>query len=44
MQWTVDVWWLTAFDGRHGRGWSFLVELEASGRVLSHREFAVRTG
>ena len=43
-QWTVDVWWLTAFDGRHGRGWSFLVDIEAPGKVVSHREFAVRTG
>lgn len=39
--WTVDVWWLTAFDGRIGRGWSFLVDTETD-RVLSHREFSVR--
>lgn len=26
--WTVDVWWLTSFDGRVGKGWSFLVDVE----------------
>ena len=42
---TIDVWWLTAFDGRLGKGWSFLVDLEASsGRVVIHREFTVRAG
>lgn len=42
--WTLDVWWLTSFDGRLGRGWSFLVDLaEATGDpVLAAREFAVR--
>jgi hypothetical protein len=44
--WTLDVWWLTSFDGRLGRGWSFLVdpghpETEA---LLAAREFAVRAG
>ncbi len=45
-RWTLDVWWLTAFDGRIGKGWSFLVEPdpEAPGeRVLAQREFTVRT-
>lgn len=44
--WTIDVWWLISFDGRMGRGWSFLVDLDAAEgkRVLSRREFAVRTG
>jgi hypothetical protein len=43
-RWTVDVWWLTAFDGRIGRGWSFLVDVEADPPVVSHREFSVRAG
>ncbi len=45
-RWTLDVWWLTAFDGRIGRGWSFLVDpLEATDkRVLASREFTVRAG
>ncbi len=46
--WTLDVWWLTSFDGRLGRGWSFLVDLAASAPgqdpLLSAREFAVRAG
>ncbi|MDB4966834.1 MAG: hypothetical protein JWN44_2523 [Myxococcales bacterium] len=44
--WTLDVWWLTAFDGRIGRGWSFLVDPSAEGdaRVLASREFTVRAG
>jgi hypothetical protein len=44
--WTLDVWWLTAFDGRIGRGWSFLVDPAADGdaRVLASREFTVRAG
>ncbi len=44
--WTLDVWWLTAFDGRIGRGWSFLVDPAAEGdaRVLASREFTVRAG
>lgn len=42
--WTVDVWWLTSFDGRTGRGWSFLVDISAdSPGVIMRREFAVRT-
>ncbi len=45
-RWTLDVWWLTAFDGRIGRGWSFLVDPAASGdeRVVASREFTVRAG
>jgi hypothetical protein len=45
-RWTLDVWWLTAFDGRIGRGWSFLVDpFAADGeRVLASREFTVRAG
>ncbi len=44
--WTLDVWWLTDFDGRVGKGWSFLVDLEQKPgeRVVAHREFAVRAG
>lgn len=44
--WTLDVWWLTAFDGRIGRGWSFLVDPngQTSERVLASREFTVRAG
>jgi hypothetical protein len=45
-RWTLDVWWLTAFDGRIGRGWSFLVDSAAVGdaRVVASREFTVRAG
>lgn len=44
-RWTLDVWWLTAFDGRIGRGWSFLVDTTGEGeRVLASREFTVRAG
>jgi hypothetical protein len=45
-RWTLDVWWLTSFDGRIGRGWSFLVdptEREVD-RVVASREFTVRAG
>jgi hypothetical protein len=42
--WTLDVWWLTSFDGRLGRGWSFLVDLGRETRVLTSREFTVRAG
>ena len=44
--WTLDVWWLTSFDGRLGRGWSFLVDLGAVDEdpLLAAREFAVRAG
>jgi hypothetical protein len=42
--WTLDVWWLTSFDGRLGRGWSFLVDLApgVTDPLLAAREFAVR--
>ena len=40
--WAVDVWWLTAFDGRVGKGWSFVVDPD--GLVLTAREFTVRAG
>jgi hypothetical protein len=45
-RWTLDVWWLTSFDGRIGRGWSFLVDPAGSGdeRVVASREFTVRAG
>ena len=45
-QWTLDVWWLTSFDGRMGKGWSFLVDLgrESGDPVMTAREFAVRAG
>jgi hypothetical protein len=45
VRWTVDVWWLTSFDGRIGRGWSFLVDPEAAADpVVTHREFSIRQG
>ena len=45
-RWTVDVWWLTTFDGRVGKGLSFLVDLEKKPgeRVVAQREFQVRAG
>jgi hypothetical protein len=44
-RWTLDVWWLTSFDGRIGRGWSFLVDLVAGDeRVAGSREFTIRAG
>jgi hypothetical protein len=42
--WTLDVWWLTAFDGRMGRGWSFLVEMVDEPKVVAAREFNIRAG
>ena len=42
--WTLDVWWLTAFDGRMGRGWSFLVEMNLEPHVVAAREFNIRAG
>jgi hypothetical protein len=42
--WTLDVWWLTAFDGRMGRGWSFLVEMADEPKVVAAREFNIRAG
>jgi hypothetical protein len=43
--WTLDVWYLLSFDGRIGRGWSFLVELDRpEPPVLAAREFSIRAG
>lgn len=42
-KWTLDVWYLLAFDGRIGSGRSFLADLDAS-RIVSVRDFSVRTG
>ena len=41
--WTLDVWYLTSFDGQIGRGKSLLVDLSAR-KVLAVREFTVRVG
>jgi hypothetical protein len=41
--WTIDVWWLTSFDGRLGKGWSFLVDASGS-QVVAAREFTIRAG
>jgi hypothetical protein len=44
-RWTLDVWWLTSFDGRIGRGWSFLVDfVSGDERVAAAREFTIRAG
>jgi len=46
-KWTVDVWYLMAFDGRVGSGRSLLVELGERAkerRVVALRDFAVRAG
>jgi hypothetical protein len=40
--WTLDVWYLLAFDGRLGTGRSFLVCLEKK-QVVAVRDFSVRT-
>jgi hypothetical protein len=42
-RWTLDVWYLLAFDGRVGTGRSFLIDLEANIMVAA-RDFSVRTG
>ncbi len=42
-RWTLDVWYLLAFDGRVGTGRSFLVDLDST-TVVSVRDFQVRTG
>jgi hypothetical protein len=42
-RWTLDVWYLLAFDGRVGSGRSFLVDLVDSA-VVTTRDFSVRTG
>jgi len=41
--WTLDVWYLQAFDGRVGTGTSFLVDPD-KGDVVAVRDFSVRTG
>ena len=42
-RWTLDVWYLLAFDGRIGSGRSFLADLETKA-IVSVRDFSVRTG
>jgi hypothetical protein len=42
--WTLDVWWLTSFDGKMGRGWSFLVDISNDPQVVAAREFNIRAG
>lgn len=42
-RWTLDVWYLLAFDGRIGSGRSFLADLESK-QIVSVRDFSVRTG
>jgi len=41
-RWTLDVWYLLAFDGRIGSGRSFLCDLDAN-QVVAVRDFSVRT-
>ena len=42
-RWTLDVWYLLAFDGRIGSGRSFLADLiDKADRLV--RDFSVRTG
>jgi hypothetical protein len=41
-RWTLDVWYLLAFDGRVGSGRSFLCDLD-SNQVVAVRDFSVRT-
>lgn len=41
-RWTLDVWYLLAFDGRIGSGRSFLVDLSKN-EVVAVRDFSVRT-
>ena len=43
IRWTLDVWYLLAFDGRIGSGRSFLADLETH-QIISVRDFSVRTG
>lgn len=42
-RWTLDVWYLLAFDGRIGSGRSFLADLDTK-QIVSVRDFSVRTG
>jgi hypothetical protein len=41
--WTLDVWYLLAFDGRVGSGRSLLVDL-GERQVIRVRDFSVRAG
>ena len=43
LRWTLDVWYLLAFDGRIGSGRSFLADLDSK-QIVSVRDFSVRTG
>ena len=42
-RWTLDVWFLLAFDGRMGSGRSMLVDI-ADRKVITVRDFNVRAG
>ncbi len=42
-RWTLDVWYLLAFDGRVGSGRSLLVDMQER-KVVSVRDFSVRAG
>ncbi|MBI4510204.1 MAG: hypothetical protein HY698_11265 [Deltaproteobacteria bacterium] len=42
-RWTLDVWYLLAFDGRVGSGRGLLVDLDEQ-RVVAVRDFSVRAG
>ncbi len=42
-RWTLDVWYLTAFDGQVGKGRSLLVD-PADRKVVTVREFSIRAG
>ena len=42
-RWTLDVWYLLAFDGRVGSGRSFLIDL-VDNALVTTRDFSVRTG
>lgn len=42
-RWTLDVWYLLAYDGMFGQGRSFLVDIDEE-RVVSVREFSLRPG
>lgn len=42
-RWTLDVWYLLAFDGRIGSGRSFLIDVTAN-QLVTTRDFSVRTG
>lgn len=39
--WTLDVWYLVAYDGMHGKGYSFLVDIQDH-KIIAVREFTVR--